>query len=112
LLIAERELNELKYDRPAAWFEYMNKTVHLGCPTTDEIERVAEMKAGRDLLIHNSGIVNRTYLDKAGIQARYALGDKVVIDRRYFEGCWRLARKLVDDITSAAKRRLSKRSSP
>jgi hypothetical protein len=112
MLIAERELNELKYDRPTAWFAYMDKIVHLGCPTRDEIERIAEMKAGRDLLIHNSGIVNPTYLDKAGTKARYGVGEKVVIDRRYFEGCWRLARKLVEDTTSAAKRRLSKSSSP
>jgi hypothetical protein len=90
----------------------MDKIVHLGCPTKDEIERIAEKKAGRDLLIHNSGIVNRAYLDKAGPKARYAIGDRMVIDRRYFEGCWRLTRKVVDDITSAAKRRLSKSGSP
>lgn len=66
LLIADRELNELKYDRPRAWFDYMSKIVRLGCPTEEEIERIAEMKAARDLLIHNSGIVNKTYLDKAG----------------------------------------------
>ena len=35
LLIAERELNELKYDRPKAWFDYMGKIVNLGCPTED-----------------------------------------------------------------------------
>ena len=107
LLIAERELNELKYDRPKAWFDYMNRIIKLGCPTEDEIERIAEMKAARDLLIHNSGIVNKTYLDKAGTKARYAVGDKVVIDRPYFDDCWLLAKKLVDDITAAAKRRLS-----
>lgn len=112
LLIAERELNELKYDRPTAWFDYMNKLVNIGCPTKDEIERIAEMKACRDLLIHNSGMVNKTYLDKAGAKARHAIGDKVVIDRRYFEGCWLLAKKLVDDIATAAKRRLSRSANP
>jgi hypothetical protein len=112
LLIAERELNELKYDRPAAWFDYLNKIVHIGYPTKDEIERIAEMKACRDLLIHNSGVVNKTYLDKAGAKARYAIGDKVVIDRRYFEGCWLPAKKLMDDISTAAKRRLSKSTAP
>jgi hypothetical protein len=66
LLIAERELNDLKYDRPKAWFDYLNRIVKLGCPAEDEIERIAEMKAARDLLIHNSGLVNKTYLDKAG----------------------------------------------
>jgi len=107
LLIAERELNELKYERPKAWFDYMSKIVKLGCPTDDEIERIAEMKAARDLLIHNLGFVNKTYLDKAGTKARFAVGDQVLIDRPYFDDCWVLAKKLVDDVTAAAKRRLS-----
>jgi hypothetical protein len=111
-LIVERELNELKYDRPKAWFDYMNKIVNLGCPTEDQIERVAEMKAARDLIIHNSGIVNAIYLDKAGSKARYALGETVVIDRAYFDDGWALAQRLVDDIAVAAKRRLSRGGSP
>ncbi len=110
-LIVERELNELKYDRPKAWFDYMNKIVKLGCPTEDEIERIAEMKAARDLIIHNSGIVNTIYLDKAGSKARYPLSNEVAIDRPYFDDCWVLAKKLVDDISAAAKRRLSKAGS-
>jgi hypothetical protein len=110
-LIVERESNELKYDRPKAWFDYMNKVIKLGCPTKDEIERIAEMKAARDLVIHNSSIVNTIYLDKAGSKARYALGDKVAIDRPYFDDGWILAKKLVDDIAAAAKRRLSKTGS-
>jgi hypothetical protein len=64
------------------------------------------MKAARDLLIHNPGIVNKTYLDKAGTKGRYAVGDQVVIDIPYFGDCWVLAKKLVDDIAAAAKRRL------
>jgi hypothetical protein len=107
LLIAERELNELKYDRPRAWFDYLSRIVKLGCPTDDEIERIAEMKAARDLLIHNAGIVNKTYLEKAGTTARYAVGDQVVIDSPYFRDCWMLAKQLVDDLAAAAKRRLS-----
>jgi hypothetical protein len=111
-LIVERELNELKYDRPRAWFDYLNRIVNLGCPTQDEIERVAEMKAARDLVIHNAGIVNAIYLDKAGSKARYALGETVVIDRAYFDDGWKLAKGLVDDIVASAKRRLSKGGSP
>jgi len=62
--------------------------------------------------IHNSGIVNKIYLDKAGTKARYATGEKVVIDRPYFDDTWALAKKLVDDIAAAAKLRLSKAASP
>ena len=112
LLIVERELNELKYDRPKAWFDYMNKIIKLGCPTEDEIERIAKMKAARDLIIHNSGFVNKTYLDKVGSKARYALGDQVVINRPYFDDCWVLAKTLVDDLAAAAKRRLARAGSP
>ncbi len=112
LLIAEHELNELNYKRPKAWFDYLGKIVKLNCPTEGEIERIAELKAARDLIIHNSGIVNKTYLDKAGTKARYAAGAKVVIDRPYFDECWALAKKLVDDIAVAAKFRLSKATSP
>ncbi len=66
------------------------------------------MKATRDLLIHNSGIVNKTYLDKAGKMARYTVGEQVVIDSSYFSDCWLLAKKLIDDIAAAAKHRLTK----
>ena len=111
LIIAERELNELKYDRPKAWFDYMNRIIRLGCPTEDEVERIAEMKAARDLLIHNSGIVNRTYLDKAGAKARYAAGEQVVIDQQYFDECWLLAKKLVGEIPTKAMHRLSRSAS-
>ena len=53
-------------------------------------------------------MVNQTYLDKAGSKTRYAIGDKVVIDSPYFDDCWVLAKKLVDDLAGEAKRRLSK----
>ena len=112
LLIADRELNDLKYDRPKVWFGYMNKIVMLGCPTEGEIEQFAEMKAARDLLIHNSGIVNKTYVEKAGTKARYSAGEEVVIDRRYFDASWMLAKKLVDEITVSAKLRLSGSAPP
>jgi hypothetical protein len=110
-LIAERELNELRYDRPKAWFEYLHKIVKLRCPTDPEVERVAEMKAARDLLIHNSGIVNEIYLNKAGTKARFAAGEKVVIDRPYFDECWALTKKLVDDLATSVKSRLAKSQS-
>jgi hypothetical protein len=38
----------------------MNKIINLGRPTDLEIELIAEMKAARDLLIHNAGVVNKT----------------------------------------------------
>ena len=38
-VVIDRELNALKYERPAAWFRYLNDRVKLGCPTDEQIER-------------------------------------------------------------------------
>ncbi|HUG92881.1 MAG TPA: hypothetical protein VML55_18715 [Planctomycetaceae bacterium] len=50
-LVVDRELTELFYDRPTGWFRYLEHKVKLGCPTPDEIERIAEAKASRDVLV-------------------------------------------------------------
>ena len=33
--VIDRELNALKYERPRAWFRYLNDRVRLGCPTDE-----------------------------------------------------------------------------
>jgi hypothetical protein len=43
-----------------------------------------EIAATRDLVVHNSCIVNGLYLDKAGDRARGQLGEKVAVNRTYF----------------------------
>lgn len=106
-LIAEREINELKYGRPKAWFEYLDRIVKLDCPTPDEIAQFAEMKAARDLIIHNGGVVNAVYIDKAGPKARYAVDQKITVSQLYFVDSWTLAKKLIDDLTGAVSRRMS-----
>ena len=44
-------------------------------PTEDEIDALAEIKAARDILEHNAGVVNEIYRRKAGKRARYEVGD-------------------------------------
>lgn len=44
-----------------------------------------EIKATRDLIIHNDGIVNNMYCLKTGTAARGQLGTKIQIDKKYFE---------------------------
>lgn len=63
------ELNELKYEQLREWFAAMNRAVNLDFPSEDEIERMAEMKAARDIIEHNAGEVNETYIRKAGVKA-------------------------------------------
>ncbi len=97
-----KQLNDLKYDRLREWFEAMNKAVALGCPSSDEIDALSEVKATRDILEHNAGVVNETYRRKAGTKARYSVGDRIEIEDAYHLESWRLIKKVVADITAAA----------
>jgi hypothetical protein len=101
------QLNELKYDQLRAWFVILNKTVKLDVPTDDEIDALAEIKATRDILEHNAGVVNEIYRRKAGKKARYAPGDQVEIDIAYHLESWQLIKKVVADVSAAAVAKLS-----
>jgi hypothetical protein len=102
LLVVNKELNEILYKRPAEWFAYLEELVKLGCPTADEIERIAEAKASRDVLTHYRGIANKTYVSKAGKFARYKEGERIDIPEPYHRQTWELIRKVAADIANAA----------
>jgi len=101
-LIVRKEVNEVLYDRPSAWFAYLEEKAKLGCPSGDESKRFAEAKAARDLLVHNQGIANRTYEEKAGDLARCREGERVEISEPYHRATWELIRTLVADLSDAA----------
>jgi hypothetical protein len=100
--VVNKELNELLYERPASWFAYLERTAALGCPSADEIERIAEAKASRDVLIHSRGVANRIYESKAGNLARYRDGERIDIPEPYHHATWELLRKVVADLADAA----------
>jgi hypothetical protein len=110
--VIAKQLNELKYESVRGWFDALDKALKLDCPTDDEIDALAEVKAARDILEHNAGVVNDTYVRKAGKKARYAVGDHVEIDDAYHLESWRLIKKVVADVTAAAGARLAPPAAP
>jgi hypothetical protein len=105
--VIQRQLNELRYEHLREWFAAVNKAVKLDCPAEDEIDALAEIKAARDILEHNAGVVNEIYRRKAGKKARYEVGDHVELEDAYQLESWRLIKKVVQDVASAAIGRLS-----
>ncbi len=108
--IIERELDRLKYRRLTAWFDYLNKRAKLGSPSRDQIERLAELKASRDVLAHNGGIVNQTYINKADKKARHVDGDRLKINEPYLKASWLLITEVVRETSKAAIAKLEKTS--
>lgn len=106
LLVVDKELNEVLYERPAAWFGYLEGRVKLGCPSADEIARLAEAKATRDVLVHGRGVAGKIYESKAGKLARYRDGERIEIPEPYHRATWELVRTMVADISDAATAKL------
>ncbi len=101
-----RQLNDLRYGNVRDWFAVMNKCVALGCPADDEIDSLAEVKATRDILEHNEGVVNEVYVRKAGKKARHPVGDHVELDDDYHLACWRLLDKIAADLADASAEKM------
>jgi hypothetical protein len=74
----------------------------LGCPSEDEIVRLAEVKASRDVLVHNQGVVNSIYRDRAGGLARFPAGQSLEISEPYLNDAFLLVRKILTDLSRAA----------
>lgn len=105
--VAERVIRDLAYRRPDQWFRFLDNRVHLGCPDDAQREAICEMKAARDVLEHNRGVVGRDYLDKAGAAARYAPGDTVQGDEPYLLDRFALLRGVIEAMAAAAVRKAS-----
>jgi len=102
LMVVNKELTEILYERPTGWFKYLGDKVKLGCPTPDEIDRIAEAKASRDVLVHNRGVASKIYEAKAGRLARYKDGQRMDIPEHYHRETWELIRKAITDTSNAA----------
>ena len=105
-------LNELKYENIREWFEALKRTIKLDCPSVDEIDQLAEVKAARDILEHNAGIVNEIYMRRAGNKSRHAIGDRLKIENNYHLESWHLLKKVAKDISCVAIERLSNLPAP
>ena len=84
---------------------FIDNRVNLGCP--DEAQRafLCEVKAARDILEHNRGVVGPDYVVKAGAFARYVVGDVLQIDEPYLLQCFAALREVIAAMADAAIRR-------
>jgi len=89
-LLIDQELSALKYKNLKDWIDRLKKMVSITGPSTDEVKKISEIKATRDLLVHNKGIVDETYIKKAGKLARYKKGERIEVSYDYFLSSWGL----------------------
>jgi len=102
LVAVNREVNELNYRKLREWFAYLDGLAKLGCPSLDVIDRLAEIKAARDVHVHNRGIANTVYVEKSGALRRCQVGERLPLPEAYHYESWELIRKVVADVSSSA----------
>jgi hypothetical protein len=101
-LVIGRELNDVKYRRPAEWFAYLEERVKIDGPSADELGRVAEAKAARDAIVHGDGFATALYEQKVPAAfRRFAPGDEIEITGPYHREVWLLFLKVVADTGDA-----------
>ncbi len=91
--VIERRLNEVSYASPKEYLEYLGKIISIDITDSAFLDYI-EIKATRDLLIHNSGVVNEIYLSKSGSQKRGDIGQMILIDTEYFDFCMATLKRL------------------
>lgn len=99
--VIDRQLNEVAYKKVREWFDYLNWLVKPGCPMDTEIDRSAEVKASRDIIVHNRGVANKIYEQKAGALARVTAGQRIDVPEPYHRDTWQLLQKVIADVSDA-----------
>jgi len=97
-------LNELSYKSPSEFAEVFDQLLSINLLKCPAFHRYMEVKATRDIFIHNRGVANDVYVRKAGTHARVKSGMGLPADVQYFlesyENCLQIADWLEDELHS------------
>lgn len=77
-------INELSYKSPKDFAEEFNKYVGINLLENPIFHKYIELKATRDIYIHNQGIANDIYLTKAETLSRVKSGQLLHVDIQYY----------------------------
>ena len=100
--LIDKELNEIKYKRISEWFDQLDKRVPIKYTFVEnEINKLAEIRASRDTLVHAQGIVGTAYTTKSDKLARYLVGERVEISEIYLTETWSLTQKVMTQLVDA-----------
>ncbi len=98
-VIIAKQIDVLSYSKPNDQLEYIEKLLSI------EIDDVLwgkwiEIKASRDLIVHNKSIINKVYLDKVGKFARGTQGKEITVDEDYYKSLIVISKSLIGKIVS------------
>lgn len=81
---ADALLNELAYKSPSEFAESVQSLISVNLLECPAFHKYMEIKATRDIYIHNRGVANEVYSKKAGFNARTKPGLRLPVETQYF----------------------------
>lgn len=106
--IIEKELASLFYAAPSLQMEYFQKVAAISLP--DELVlQWLEIKATRDIIVHNSGIANSVYIKKSSSHARATDGETLPMDDKYFAQAVSSMKSLIGKSSSLIQQKLKEK---
>ncbi len=89
-------INELAYKSPAELSESIEQLISFNLLECPSFHRYMEIKASRDIFIHNQGIANDIYIRKACSHARAKENTQLPADTAYFLESYETCLQLVE----------------
>lgn len=97
--IIRKQLVSVFYGSPQRYFHYIESV--LSIEVEQELKELfTEIKATRDIIVHNAERANEIYGEKAGKKARSKPGELLRNDKAYFQGAIRTMKTLSHSIFS------------
>lgn len=92
----------LMFGKPSDYIDKIAKVLSIDFDP-DVVKDFLEVKASRDIIIHNNGRINKLYVEKAGDRRRGESGNELVIDRAYFRHVVVTIKKLSGSVQSKSE---------
>ncbi|MCA9484422.1 MAG: hypothetical protein KC553_11875, partial [Nitrospina sp.] len=102
IVAAQSFIRDLTYKSPKEFADSVENIFNLNLLEVAQFQKYIEIKATRDIFIHNQGITNEIYVLKAGSLSRARAGEVLPINNNYFlqsyETCIQLTEFLRDHL--------------
>jgi hypothetical protein len=106
--LIEQRIQSIFYAEPKEYCAYFNAISEL--EIADSLfEQFFEIKATRDLIVHNSLLVNDLYTKKSGALARGGPGERLKVKKDYFEASLSAMKKLSGTIEKRSREKHGKK---
>jgi hypothetical protein len=89
--------------RPSDYMKYVVES--LGVQDDKSFLDYYELGATRDLVVHNSGVINEIYLQKGGKKARSEFGERLTVNKKYFYGAFAKMKRVSGAIKQDGERK-------